>query len=61
MLKMTTDQTSQKQILDKTSALHEIRRFFSTHILLSLQNFSTYCTVFLKFRYHDIVAFRTKY
>jgi len=39
MLKMTTDQTCQKKFLDKRLAQHEIRRFFSTHILLSLQNF----------------------
>ena len=58
---MTTDQACQKQFLDKSSVQHEIRRFFSTHILLSLQNFSTYCTVFLKLRYRDIVTFRTKY
>jgi len=28
MLKMTADQTCQKQFLNKSSAQHEIRRFF---------------------------------
>jgi len=60
MLKVATDQTCQKQFLDKSSAHPEIRRCLSTHILLSVQNFSTYCTVFLKLRYRNIVAFRTK-
>jgi len=32
--------------------------FPSTNILLSLIIFSTYCTVYLKLRYRDIVAFR---
>ena len=38
MQKMTADQTCQKQFLDKSSAQHEIRSFFSIYILLSLQN-----------------------
>jgi len=60
MLKMTTDQTCQKQFLDKRSAQHEIRRFFPPIFWCLYKNFSTYCTVFLKLRYRDIVAFRTK-
>jgi len=36
---MTTDQICQKLFLDKSSSQHEIRCFFSAHILLSLQKF----------------------
>ena len=63
MLKMTTDQTCQKQYLDKSSAQHEIRLFFSTYRLFCCLHkiFSTYCTVFLKLPYRDIAAFCTKW
>jgi len=57
---MTTDQTCQKQFLDKSSAQQEIRCFFRPIFCCLYKKFSTYCIVFLKLRYRDIVAFRTK-
>jgi len=51
----------QQQSLNKSSAQHEIRCFFiNQHSAVSNIFFSTYCTVFLKLRYRNIVAFRTK-
>ena len=51
----------QQQFLGKSSAQHEIRCFFiHQHSVISNNFFSTYCTVFLKLHYRDIVAFRTK-
>ena len=45
----------QQQFFDKSSAQHEIRCFFiDQHSAVSDDFFSTYCTVFLKFRYRDI-------
>ena len=46
--------------LSKVQLSKKSEAFLSANILLSLIIFSTYCTVFLKLRYHDIVAFRTK-
>jgi len=57
---MTTDQTCQKQFLDKSSAQHEIDAFFRPIFCCLHEIFWTYCTVFLKLRFRDIVAFRTK-
>jgi len=51
----------QQQILDKSTAWHKIRCFFvDVYPCASNNYFSTYCTAFLKLRYRDIVAFRTK-
>jgi len=51
----------QEHFLDKSSAQHEIRCFFiDQHSAVSNNFVSTYCTAFLKLRYRDIVAFRTK-
>ena len=51
----------QQQFLDKSSAQHKIKCFLIDHYsAVSNKFFSTYCTVFLKLRYCDIVTFRTK-
>jgi len=51
----------QQQFLDKSSAQHEIICFFiDQYSAVSDNSFSTYCTVFLKLCYCDIVAFRPK-
>ena len=53
----------QQQFLDKSSAQHEIRCFFSDQHSAVSNNFFQpigYCTVFPKLRYHDVVTFRKK-
>jgi len=57
MLQMTTDQTCQKQFLDKSSAQQKIRCLFRPIFCCLYKIFSTYCTVLLKLPYRDIVAF----
>ena len=51
----------EQQFLDKSSTQHGIRCIFiDQYFAVSVNFFSTYCTVILKLRYRDIVSFRTK-